>query len=488
VTVIGPAWNTHGRETSGGRFPLQVEQAVANPVGRLVPGVTTVTTHARYYTLHGLLAYQASEENLTTPEAQNLLRRCEVVMGAASLVDEGSKASLYGRPHGFAAMQQVIDGGDLDVDEVSRRDAYSTSDWGFRGPYLGAERILGIVARGSTWKPGKRYDNNAVRLALEPLSELAAQPTVTCAQLRQIAPQVSIYQCDLAPDGIWLAELLCGAETAQDRRRRKTLQLVARVIDTRQVESLNASLLGAVAFGDFITTDQVASRSDESAMWRGVLLRNFSVGAWRRLWAWLVDQVHYGVATSDSALEDRFAEQLPAGTVDELLNELPTLVDTAGNPLPIEQKIRADDSLTEANRELNILACGALRSEQLEGITRTVFTRHTGDDLDPVWMRERLRHSGPQSVRDFGRELVRDVLAKSRRVSLSKAEVRNDGTLWIPSRLHQRGEALVAPTREGRDDVGNRLPQLASIAAACGIFDRSGQAWQLTDRGRMLLD
>lgn len=486
MSVSGPVWNTHGRETSGGRFPLQVEQAVANPVTRLVPGVTTVTVHARYYTLHGLVAYQANEDSLTLPDAQNLLRRCEVVMGAASLVDEAPEARLYGKPHGFAAMHQVSAGGDLDVDEVSRRDAYSTSAWGFRGPYLGAERILGIIARGSTWKPGKRYDQNAVRAALESLFELAAQHTVTAAQLRQVAPQISIYRCAHATDGLWLGGLLCDAETAQDRRRRTTLQLIARVIDTHAAESLNESIIQAVAFGNFIATDPVVSGSDESAMWRGVLLRNFSVGAWRRLWAWLVDQVYDGVALTDSALEDRFAEELPTATVDEMLAALPSLADAEGNPVPAEQMIRTEP-VTKVHRELQILACGALRSEELQGITRTVFTRATGDDLDPVWMRERLRHSGPQSVRDFGRELVRDVLAKSRRVSLSKAEVRNDGTLWIPSRLHQRGEELVATAREGRGDVGTRLPQLASIAAACGIFDRSGQTWQLTERGRMLL-
>ena len=487
MSVNGPAWNTHGRETSGGRFPLQVEQAVANPVARLVPGVTTVTVHARYYTLHSLLAHKAMDENLSTPDAQNLLRRCEVVMGAASLVDEAASPALYGRPHGFAAMQQVSAGGDLDVDEVSRRDAYSTSAWGFRGPYLGAERILGIVANGSTWKPGKRYDHNAVRPALEPLFELAGQTTVTAAQLRTVAPEVSIYQCSAAPDGTWLAGLLCGAETARDRRRRTTLQLIARILDTHTVASLNASMIEAVAFGDFITTDEVASRTEESALWRGLLLRNFSVGAWRRLWAWLVDQVYLGHATTDSALEDRFAEELPAGTVDALLAELPSLIDSQGNPLPVEQQIR-EDSSTDANRELKILACGALRSEHLEGIARTVFTRHTSDDLDPVWMRERFRESGRQSIRDFGRQLVRDVLAKSRRVSLSKADVRNDGTLWIPSLLHQRGNELFASGREGRGDVGTRLPQLANIAAACGIFDRSSQTWRLTDRGRTLLD
>ena len=57
----------------------------------------------------------------------------------------------------------------------------------------------------------------------------------------------------------------------------------------------------------------------------------------------------------------------------------------------------------------------------------------------------------------------------------------------VPFRLHQRGAELVVTAREGRGDVGTRLPQLASIAAACGIFDRGGQRWQVTNRGRMLL-
>ena len=201
MAVTGPDWNAQGREMSLGRYPLQVEQAVSNPVTRLVPGVTSVTVHARYYALHGLLAHQAAEENLSGPEAQTLLRRCEVVMGAASLVDDSATATFYGRPHGADAMQQVSSGGNLDVDAVSCRGAYSSSDWGFRGPYLGAERVLGIVDAGTTWKPGKRFDHNAARPVLGALLELAAQPTVSAAQLRQVAPAVSIYRCAGAPDG-----------------------------------------------------------------------------------------------------------------------------------------------------------------------------------------------------------------------------------------------------------------------------------------------
>lgn len=484
--VSGPEWNSHGRDMPGGRFPLQVEQAVLNPVSRLVPGVTTVTVHARYYALHGLTAHHAAENALSRTEAQSLVRRCEVIMGAASLVDDQENSEFYGRPHGFRSMQDVLDGSDLDVEGVSSRGVYATGAWGFRATYLGAERILRIVAPGNTWKPAKRYDHKAVQSALEPVLEMAARPMITASQLREIAPLISIYRCASGTDGRWLAELLCGSATPQDSRRRTTLQMMARVIETQSVSSLTTSLLHTIAFGDFIEVDPVANASEVPAMWRGILLRNFSVGAWRRLWAWLVDQVCDGIAVSDVALEDFFAEQLPTSSVDSMLAELPDLEDPEGHPRPAEVMIRSESGMN-VFRELQILACGALRSQQLQGVTRTVFNRVTGNDLDPQWMHERLRHSGPQSLQDFGRSLVREMLAKSRRVALSKAEVRDDGTLWIPSRLHQRGEQLFATAREGSGDVGTRLAQLGRIAAACGVFGVDGQTWRVTDAGSALL-
>lgn len=55
-----------------------------NMTARLVPGATTVTTGARYYSLHGYVAHEAEHRGLDAAAALELLRRCEVVVAAAS--------------------------------------------------------------------------------------------------------------------------------------------------------------------------------------------------------------------------------------------------------------------------------------------------------------------------------------------------------------------------------------------------------------------
>jgi hypothetical protein len=445
-----------------------------------------VTTHARYFALHGLIASECARRDLTIPQAQNLLRRCEVVMGAASVVDGAGNTGLFARPHGAAAMQHVAGGDDLDVVAVSTPGSYAESIWGFRGPYLGAERVLGIVQRGQLPQPGKRYNDTAVRSALGAILELAAAPRLPFTAIEQAVPELSIYRCVGATDADWLATLLCSQETRQDRRRRATLQLMARVMDTVPVISLGTDVGAALAFGGFLTSDDFAAASEEAAMWHGVLLRNFSVGAWRRLWAWIVDQIVDGKAVTPDALARSFADELPRGSVLDLIAELPELVDSMGNPVPAEPALRAR-SESVPHRELLVLAAGARRLDSLTGVAGAIFARANFDDFDPGWMKARLVQAGTQSLRDFGAQLVRDMLAKSRRVAMRKAEVRDDGTLWIPSRLHQRGDELVAIAREGSGDVGTRLPQLGLVAAACGIFDGSGSTWRVTAKGRELL-
>ena len=335
-------------------------------------------------------------------------------------------------------------------------------------------------------EPGKRYDDAAVRSALGTILDLAAEPRLPFATIEQAAPELSVYRCVGAPDGDWLATLLCSQETRQDRRRRATLQLMARIMDTFPVKSLGGDVSAALAFGGFLTTDALAATSEEAAMWRGVLLRNFSVGAWRRLWAWIVDQVVDGSAVTSDALVRSFADELPDRSVLDLAGELPELLDPAGNPAPAEPALRAR-SESVPYRELLVLAAGAGRMDSLGGVAGVIFARANPDDFDPGWMKARLAQAGAQSLREFGGQLVRDMLAKSRRVAMRKAEVRDDGTLWIPSRLHQRGDELVATAREGSGDVGTRLRQLGLVAAACGIFDGSGSTWSVTARGRELL-
>lgn len=59
-TLEGPAWSAEGLEPAGGRYPLSVERHVMRMADLLVPGVTTVTPHARYYALHGLIAIEVA--------------------------------------------------------------------------------------------------------------------------------------------------------------------------------------------------------------------------------------------------------------------------------------------------------------------------------------------------------------------------------------------------------------------------------------------
>ncbi len=75
LLVSGPGWSGAGSTTYPGRFPLSVERHVMSMVDNLVPGVTTVTLNARYYALHGLVAAEARRNDLSEPEAVDLVRR-----------------------------------------------------------------------------------------------------------------------------------------------------------------------------------------------------------------------------------------------------------------------------------------------------------------------------------------------------------------------------------------------------------------------------
>jgi len=52
--VEGPTWTCSGLNESAGLYPLRVEPSVGRLVERLLPGVITTTTGARYYGLHTL--------------------------------------------------------------------------------------------------------------------------------------------------------------------------------------------------------------------------------------------------------------------------------------------------------------------------------------------------------------------------------------------------------------------------------------------------
>ena len=85
VGAVGPVW-TSGREgRHAGRFPLAVERHAMAQVAHLLPGITTVTAHARYYTLHAAVFAEGENEGpgpvryASPPATRRSGRRCGLV-------------------------------------------------------------------------------------------------------------------------------------------------------------------------------------------------------------------------------------------------------------------------------------------------------------------------------------------------------------------------------------------------------------------------
>ncbi|WP_331725079.1 hypothetical protein OG783_33755 (plasmid) [Streptomyces jietaisiensis] len=489
--VEGPRWSSPGLDVAAGRYPLSVERHVMRMADHLVPGVTTVTPHARYYALHALVAAHAEAAGLTAPAAQELLRRAEVSLAAVSFTHRSPAHEWLPHAHGIDALAQRLRSGSVAVAEsaVPGKGGYVRNAWGFWGPYAGSETVLGILAPGPMPLPGSGLDEAAVRGGLGELLDLAAEETLRVEDLAPLGDRLCVCAGGGRSDGTWLARLMCGSDAAgaesRSTTRRQTIRLMARVVDTHRVVRFTRDVGHALAFGDFLTTDAVAGDIEVAPAWRGVVLRNYSVGAWRRLWSWLVEQVEGMVQVEE--LADCFAAELPDVTVAAFLSSLPATRSTTGAPLPAEHTLRlADEPLPLT--ELRVLAAGARRADELTGRVRDTFLGPRGVELGPEWVARWLDENRPAALRDAARRLVHVLVARSQRVARAKARRRPDGSLWLPTRLHERGGWLYRTSKEGRGDVGLRLGQLSTVLATCGVLRYHEQCWSVTGFGRDLVD
>ncbi len=487
--VEGPGWAPQELDVRAGRFPLSVESHLINMTARLVPGATTVTINARYYALHALVALEAEARGLDLDAAYELLRRCEVVVAAASLAHPDPQ----GRgPHGYDRVHARVtsDGGRVDIAGLSvPAKGYAKPKSGFLGPYVGSELTLKVLAEGFT--PGSRVDEVVLRQGFDGLFEAAATDETTLADLDAF-PGLAISAAGTSSDGVWLRRLLCSAgldeETKLDVTRRGTVRLLARAISAARHRDPVASFRSLVAYGPALDEDAVASAIPEAVAWRGVLFRHDSVGAWRWLWAWLVDQFDGdGSLVAPQQLVDALVAELGSGTLGGFVDGLPATLDEAGHPAPAEEAVRAEDGRSEVERRLGLLALGALRSAELNGRARAALV---GDErrppvLSPLWVARWIEDRRDMAMADVGAELVRVLLDRARRVALNKMRWER-GHLWLPTRVHERGEFLYRTSREGGDNVGLRLHQLAGLLAAVGVLE-PGRPWTVTPVGEELL-
>jgi hypothetical protein len=465
-----------------------------NAVDRLVPGVTTVTLNARYYPLHGLIAAEAQKRNLNLSAAQDLMRRAEVAIGAVSarhLHVDPVPHGVLSRPHGYDVIVPQVHAGSVDLGALAAPRVYAQPSWGFWSAYRGSEAVLQIVGT-HEFAPGEQFDAAAVREGLGDLLSLADLRTLGTDALDDNA-HLCICRSAGNPDGAWLARLFAQPGISDDRQtrawtRRQTLRIVARCVELTSVRQLSSDVSRFLAFGGAVTEDRVLADTVVSARWRGVILRNHSVGAWRGLWAWMVNGID-GL-TLRTVLGDRFAAALPSQTVGVFSGGLPATRTADGRPAPAE----LDPDLMESDWPvwgLGVLLLGARRSRELTGHELSGFQGDDPEDifeeLSPAWLARQAEMWHDQPVRDFARWLAEVMVNRSQRLALRKARPDpRTGVLKIPSRVHLRDRFIFRDSAEGGGQASLRLDQLAGVLAGVGLLARDDDTWVIGPRGDLL--
>jgi hypothetical protein len=465
-----------------------------NTVDRLVPGVTTVTLNARYYPLHGLVAAEARDRSMGLPAAQDLLRRVEVTVGAVSArhlhVDADGHAALS-RPHGYDIISPRVREGSIDVSSLAAPYVYAQPPWGFWSAYRGSEMVLRIVTRANDIGPGDRLDLHAVSEGLGDVLGLASRSTLDTDSLDSHA-HLCICRSISSPDGAWLANLFAAPDADQPTTRagirRQTLRMIARSIQLANVQFVARDVARLLAYDDQAAEDDTLASMDITAEWRGLMLRNISVTAWRDLWAWVVNGID-GLTTR-ATLADRFADALPQGTVGAFRARLPPTLTPAGRPAPAE--IDADlETADVPHYNLSLLMLGAQRARELSGHELHGFQGHDPEDifeeLAPAWLAGQLDAWNDRSVRDFASWLTDVMLNRSQRLALRKArpDVKK-GILKIPTRVYLRDGFVFCDSAETGGPASLRLDQLGGILAGMGLLAREAGTWALGQRGDLL--
>ena len=182
------------------------------------------------------------------------------------------------------------------------------------------------------------------------------------------------------PDSEALCELFtatrAGRHVEEDWRgtdltRRATLRILLRSGQLAPEKSWSEALRHGVAFGPAAVEDAVLGQEDRTLAWRGLLLRHYSVGAWRRLWAGLVDFVGDNGVTTRADLHGWIADQLPNLRVREWQSRLPGLTGRGGHPEPAENQVLEQGE--GVHRDVALLAIGAQRRQTLAGLALEAF-------------------------------------------------------------------------------------------------------------------
>lgn len=463
--VEGPSWTGLGLDESAGRYPLSVEGAVFRLVDQLLPGVITTTRHARMYSLHALAWADANERELGPEQAAELVRRCEVVIAAIHHLHRPHQVLLRSA-HGEERVERFLAGGELAVERAARPRAMSAA--GFADVYLAPCATVRLLSRERPPQAGERSDLDALRAGLGDLLDLARHDTVPVAEL-EAAGHLCLCAAGQAPDGGLLRRVLFEDPEAgrkEDRYRQLTCHMLLEAIGEETVDEVDAVFRQRWGFGPCLS-GETEERFHVGRGWRAAILRNYSVGAWRMLWRWLVEPLVEKPMTVDQ-LGSRLAAELGGVSVAELIAGIPARTEGA-DLLPAEAELAAEE--WGPLQSLRMLALGALRLDDLDEVTTAFFVGTDHRDLGPRWIAGRLEEWRNHGLDAFARELVEVLIRRARRVALGKTRLK-DGRPWVPSRLRDRDGVLTAHGEEGAGDVSLRIGSLTEILLGVGALTR----------------
>lgn len=485
--VEGPAWSAKGLDVASGRYPLRVESHVSQMVDRLLPGVTSVTTHAIYLLLHPLVWSEARGRGLDLVQARELIRRCEVVVAAVS--------ALHG-PHAIPAAHgedrvspQILRNGALSVARDQEVGRYSSQVAGFSGAYRGSEERLGLLApEGNRYdRPGQRFEERLVRLSMDGLFDLADRDELSTAEL-EAASHLCVCRTRSMPAARNLRNLLCAPETSAEYRklddaRSTTARILGRILTHSPMPDIEAGFSAAIRHGPVISQDPVLADIPEAWIWRGVSLRNFTVSAWRRLWSLLVEQLDE--PRSQHEVAELLSNEVEDISVRQLFDSLPKSID-GGVVLDAEGELRSGASRS-TNVEIRLLALAARRVDDLEGSTLRAYSPRSQEVLSPHWLKAYFESRIDDSIRAVTRDLAERLVDRAIRVAMSKMQTRSDGSIWIPTRVRERDGILYRVSSEGWGNVGLRVGSFSTVLAGAGVLDWTDDGWTLSPEGEALI-
>ncbi|MEV4274907.1 hypothetical protein [Actinoplanes xinjiangensis] len=493
MLVAGAAWSAKADSPEDtGRQPLAVEAVTAAHASELVPAVITTTPHARYLSLHARMAVEASRRGWSSddlPAFRQLLRRCEVIMAAVSLRHDAVDREVHQRrtgkrrPHGVNTIAQALDGSEsIDLDELSR--AYSVVANGFYGTYGGIETALGLITPEVLPAPGPAAEPEALG-ALDQAIELALGGDVLSMADLDGAVGVCLCQVSAKTDGASLRRAYFGTDVPDPdlaAAHRASAAVLTRAVHGQPVDdNIDLMMDRLCCFTSDLPQILGGADLDHAMRWRGALLRNWSVWAWRLLWANLVAPLSETGTREDAVAV--FVAGLPSVRVRQALrDDLPPTVDGNGGLQPVEHDL--NDEVGQAGgwsvlQLLRLLAVGACRADEVDGLSREAFLRYDQTGMGPVWFRGWIDDHADIPLPDAARSLAIAMFNRAEKVSRDKMQWTRTG-LRMPTRLRVVGDRLRLEGREGEAPASLRLDTFASVLLQLGVLDVSddGMTWK----------